>query len=124
MKELTFKNKKLNFSDKLEVIELKRSMIIEAGNRCSVCGELLGTHKPAELAHILAKHKNNIQKFSYEAIHSPLNMRITCSTCNPRVMINRSRKELVRQHLQTIADDLSDQGYDTTQLQLEIDKEI
>ena len=121
MKELTMHVKKLTPREKMDIMDIKLERIRDLNYRCVVCNDHLEAGNQ-HMSHIIPKWKNNIEKYGYEAIHHHDNIKITCSTCNSSVMI--SGKQKIKEHLTPIYTDLLNQGYDTTQLQLEISKEI
>lgn len=119
--KLTYKNKNLTNDEKRAIEDRKREMIIDQGGCCYSCpSEFVGQIRP-EMSHILNKSKANIELFGYEVIHHRLNMHICCSKCNSGIMINRSKKVLVGQHLIPIKEDLKLQGYDVEKLEKQID---
>ena len=71
---------------------------INAYMRCQVCGKHLEFYN-CELAHRIPKHKKYLKKYGPEIIHHPLNMRITCSKCNSRVLIDPATNPIEAEHL-------------------------
>ena len=86
----------MTFKEKLKAIELKQEMVSKAGNRCFYCGTLLSIDK-LQLAHIVPKYGNFVKKYGKEAIHHPLNMRVTCSSCNSLAMDECSKSDYARE---------------------------
>lgn len=122
MKQLTMRQKKLTREGKDNAIDLKWSMFQQANQRCFKCGELL-PFTSSQLAHIINKGKTNIEKYSLEVIHHPLNMRISCKNCNSYAMIGTSRKQAIKEHLEPILADLKQQGYDILKVKEIVDRE-
>ena len=105
---LTYKNKVLTAREKIAIEELKAEMILEAMNRCYVCGEYFPSSK-LQMAHVLSKSKNNIRVYGYEVVHHRKGIRITCAEHNSAVMINTSKTELVKEHVAMIKEDLNNE---------------
>lgn len=97
---------RLTFKEKLKAIELKQEMISEQGNRCYFCGEMFSSKCIPQMAHILVKSKSNIKVYGAEVIHHRRNMVITCPDCNSKAILNRSRTELVKNHVEKIKSEL------------------
>ena len=69
---------------------------------CEICNEPLSGRTP-QLAHILEKSKHNIKKYGIKVIDHPLNLRLVCSlNCNLKVLIGKSREEIIKQHVARI----------------------
>lgn len=116
--KLTHKVKQLSTSEKMDALEDKIRLCISKGNRCEYCGELLPSNK-LQLAHIVPKHKNFIERYSYEAINHKLNFKVTCSLCNSKAMNEVAKSDHARaEHFKPIIEDLEQQGYNTSTIKL------
>lgn len=116
--KLTHKVKQLSFTEKMDAIEYKIRLCATKGNRCEYCGELLPSDK-LQLAHIVPRHKNFIEKYSYEAINHRFNFKVTCSLCNSKAMNEVAKSDYARtEHFKPIIEDLKSQGYNTSTIKL------
>jgi hypothetical protein len=110
--ELTKKVKALSYEEKINAVEFKLKLVLNAGNRCFNCGELLGGNKIAQLAHIVPKHKSNIEKYGAEAIHHELNLKVSCNDCNSLAMRDCKNSDHARNiFFKPIYDQLREDGY-------------
>jgi hypothetical protein len=113
MKELTMYVKRLTPQEKMDIMDIKLDRIRAVNYRCEVCNIQLEPGNQ-HMSHIVPKWENNVEKYSYEAIHHHDNIKITCSNCNSSVMI--SGENAIKKHFVRIYLDLIDQGYDLSKL--------
>ena len=68
----------------------KRLKVFERDHyTCCNCGKSIMYYMSPQIAHMIAKSKNNIKKYSKEVIDHELNLKSTCSLrCNDACMIN------------------------------------
>lgn len=76
--------------EKLEAEEKKIRIYFQAGGRCKICGNPVSMSE-AQLAHKIAKSRQNIKHYGKEVIFHPKNMILTCGDkfgrCNDSVNI-------------------------------------
>ena len=113
MLELTMQVKRLTPQEKMDIMDIKLERIRAVNYRCEVCNIQLEAGNQ-HMSHIVPKWKNNIEKYGYEAIHHHDNIKITCSNCNSSVMI--SGCNAIKEHLTPIYEDLTNQGFDCSEV--------
>lgn len=114
LEDLTYINKKLSYEEKEDIESQKRQMINYAGGCCEVCHKPFNFNIFPQMAHIVIK--GNVKIFGAEVIHHPYNIKITCSKCNSGVIINTSKRQLLREHLEPIYQDLGVEDYKSHEL--------
>lgn len=101
----------------------KRALLLEKQDyNCAYCGKRFKKLNEIQLAHKLIKSVGNLKVFGLDVIDHVLNLSATCAgKCNDGMIINRSRKLVVADHLEPICEDLEQQGYDVTELKKQIE---
>lgn len=100
----------MTFYEKMRAIEQKREMILEQGCRCLYCGEIFSNNCLPQFAHKLINSKGNLKKYGAEIIHHKINGVITCPDCNSKAIINNSKTELVKKHVNKIEKSIQEEN--------------
>lgn len=88
--------------ERMDAQEQRERLFKEAGWRCQECGESIYSKQTPQLAHRIAKTKNNLEKYGKGIIHHPLNLvPVCCLRCNDRQNIgfNPGKIEILLQKI-------------------------